>query len=197
MSGKSAKRERRQGGDREKRIVRRMPIERAAWTPFESVAIEVDGATGEERPPAHPSWVNSRYYVTAIPVILPGAPIDELKRAQGGVMGPVGGVELTIKERERFPYHDWRDLQRIKSELLGDEWEAVELYPAESRLVDTADQWWLYCWPPGHSLPFGMRGRAVTEVDNPGGSQRVFDAHTKPKDLGKFDELFKSRRDQS
>jgi hypothetical protein len=40
--------------------------------------------------------------------------------------------------------HDWRDLQRIKNELVGPECEAVELYPAESRLVDTANQYHLW-----------------------------------------------------
>jgi hypothetical protein len=35
--------------------------------------------------------------------------------------------------------HDWRELQRIKNEIVGDEIEAVELYPAESRLLDTAN----------------------------------------------------------
>jgi hypothetical protein len=38
----------------------------------------------------------------------------------------------------------WRDLQRIKNELIGPECEGFELYPAESRLVDTANQYWIW-----------------------------------------------------
>lgn len=55
-----------------------------------------------------------------------------------------GGVHLSIKRIDQEPVHDWRDLQRIKNELIGPECEAVELYPAEERRVDTANQYHLW-----------------------------------------------------
>lgn len=54
------------------------------------------------------------------------------------------GVHLSIRRNDREPIHDWRDLQAIKNQLLGEECEAVELYPAESRRVDAANQFHLW-----------------------------------------------------
>ena len=42
---------------------------------------------------------------------------------------------LSIKLRTKAPIHDWRDLQEIKNLLCGPEREAIEVYPAESRLA--------------------------------------------------------------
>lgn len=70
-------------------------------------------------------------------------------------------VHLSIKRLDKAWIHDWRDLQRIKSELLGPEVEAVELYPAESRLVDEANQYHLWAYPDmpaGTFLPIGWHG---------------------------------------
>src|ERR1700689_1093730 len=54
-------------------------------------------------------------------------------------------VHLSIHDHERSATHDWRDLQRIKNEICGPEEEAIELYPAESRLVDSSNEWHLFC----------------------------------------------------
>jgi len=67
------------------------------------------------------------------------------------------GVHLSIKRIDRAPLHDWRELQQIKNELVGPEYEAVELYPAESRVVDTANQYHLWVIiKPGIRFPFGF-----------------------------------------
>jgi hypothetical protein len=63
---------------------------------------------------------------------------------------------LSIRRQDRRPCRDWRDFQRIKNQLAGDTTEAVELYPAESRLVDSANQFWLWCFTPGTILPIGF-----------------------------------------
>ena len=47
--------------------------------------------------------------------------------------------------------------------------EAVELYPAESRLVDNANQWHLWC-VTGFRFPFGFAERLVSE-ETPGVTQ--------------------------
>jgi len=75
-----------------------------------------------------------------------------------------GSVHLSIKRNDRNPVHDWRDLQEIKNQLVGPECEGVELYPAESRRVDTANQYHIYCvTDPKFRFPFGFTDRFVTE----------------------------------
>jgi hypothetical protein len=78
---------------------------------------------------------------------------------------------LSIRRNDRGADFPWRDLQRMKSELAGDEVEAVELFPAESRLMDTANQRWLWCLPPGQKFPFGYR--APRNVSGPEEAARV------------------------
>lgn len=106
-------------------------------------------------------FVNSRYQVNMreIPADDGGAPL----------------VHLSIKRRDKATVHDWRDLQRIKNELCGPEREAVEIYPAESRLVDTANQYHLWVLPEGSRVPFGFDERLVTETPGGNSVQRPFE----------------------
>jgi hypothetical protein len=90
---------------------------------------------------------------------------------------PVPMVQLNIRRRDGKPiFRDWRHFQWIKNELVGEECEAVELYPAESRLVDTSNKYHLWCFTdPTYRLPFGMQERDVIENDHakkPGHRQR-------------------------
>ena len=71
---------------------------------------------------------------------------------------------LSIKRIDQAPVHDWRDLQRIKDELVGPECEGIEIYPAQSRLVDTATQYHLWCVrDPAYRFPFGFTERLVSD----------------------------------
>jgi hypothetical protein len=92
---------------------------------------------------------------------------------------PVPVTHLSIRRNDRKTMRDWRDLQRIKNELCGYECEAVELFPAESRLVDTANQFHLWCLPRGARFPFGFDFRSVLDHDEApfvtGAVQRPFD----------------------
>jgi hypothetical protein len=73
-----------------------------------------------------------------------------------------GRRHLSIKRIDQEPVHDWRDLQRIKNELLGVECEAVELYPAEGRRVDTANQYHLWGFAdPAFRFGFGFDQRVI------------------------------------
>jgi hypothetical protein len=88
---------------------------------------------------------------------------------------------LSIKRRDKAPIHDWRDLQRIKNDLIGEENEAVELYPAESRLCDSANQYHLWVLAdPELRFPFGYNERFVAEGNWEGSKQRPFEV--KPAD---------------
>jgi hypothetical protein len=51
---------------------------------------------------------------------------------------------LSVKRLDKEPIMDWRDLQAIKSQLCGAEAEAIQLFPAESRVVDTSNQYHLW-----------------------------------------------------
>jgi hypothetical protein len=65
--------------------------------------------------------------------------------------------------------------QAIKNGIVGEECEAVELYPAESRLVDTANQYHLWALPSDlMRFPFGFRERSVTETALGKSKQRAF-----------------------
>jgi hypothetical protein len=83
---------------------------------------------------------------------------------------------LSIKRADREPIRDWRILQAIKNGIVGEEVEAVELYPAESRLVDTANQYHLFALTsPAIRFPFGYRDRLVTETPMGKSKQRPFE----------------------
>jgi len=90
-------------------------------------------------------------------------------------------LHLSIKTLDKSTYRDWRDYQRIKNELVGPEYEAVELYPAESRLMDTSNQYHMWCFPE-FKFPFGYKYREVCEdTGDTGAEQRPFEL--KPTDL--------------
>src|ERR1017187_6293119 len=72
-------------------------------------------------------------------------------------------IELSVRREDRRPIFDWRDMQLIKNEFFGPENEMVQLFPAESRLVDTSNQYWFYGYADGKRFPFGMEERALSE----------------------------------
>lgn len=84
-------------------------------------------------------------------------------------------IHLSIRRQDRQPCRDWRDFQRIKNQLAGPEWEAMEIYPAESRLVDMANQYHLWCF--AFELGVGFQNRLVgnqaqADIMSPGAVQR-------------------------
>lgn len=141
------------------------------WTPF------VPGSI----PPGHPSYaipnaivLNSIYQVSVFLQCV--EPYGEI-------------VHLSIKTHDRQPRHDWRELQRIKNEICGAECEGVEIFPAESRLVDTANQYHLYVFRD-HRLPFGFQERLVSEESGVAGAvQRPFPKDARPDDLSTPDDI--------
>lgn len=105
-------------------------------------------------------WGNDRYIVV-------------VDRDPGGDVS-----QLSIRRHDRKAARDWRDFQRIKTQLAGPEVEAVELYPAESRVVDTTNQFHLWCVPPGVKIAIGFEnGMRLDPGEGPemGAIQRPFD----------------------
>lgn len=78
-----------------------------------------------------------------------------------------GMTWLSIRHNDRKAIRDWRHFQRIKNELCGPEREGIELYPAESRLVDEANQYHLWVLPEGMRVPVGF-GERMVGVDEEG-----------------------------
>ena len=73
---------------------------------------------------------------------------------------------LSIKRIDKESIHDWREFQEIKNQLVGEECEGVELYPAESRKVDAANQYHLFVWDdPTFRIGFGFNERLVSGED--------------------------------
>lgn len=94
-------------------------------------------------------WLNNLYVV-----------LVERRPEDGSV------CELSIRRKDREPSHDWRHFQRIKNEIAGAEVEALELYPAMSRLMDTANQYYLWCQPPGEKIYAGYEHGSVKDTDD-------------------------------
>lgn len=76
--------------------------------------------------------------------------------------GREGMMQLSIHRMDRRPIGNWRIMQQIKNEVAGPDREAIEIYPAESRLVDTSNEYHLWVMPIGGTLPMGFSTGAVT-----------------------------------
>ncbi len=73
---------------------------------------------------------------------------------------------LSIKRRDRDVIRDWRELQAIKNAIVGPEHEGFELYPAESRLCDTANQFHLFVFMQTTvRMPVGFAVREVAGAE--------------------------------
>ena len=85
---------------------------------------------------------------------------------------------LSIKRRDKEVIHDWREMQEIKNLIVGPENEGFEIYPAESRLVDTSNQYHLWVFVnPKVRMPVGWAKREVLtpeQIEGTGAKQRAF-----------------------
>ena len=77
---------------------------------------------------------------------------------------------LSVQRHDGQPCRNWRHLQQLKNELFGPRHEAVELYPAEDRLVDAGNEYHLWVHAdPTYRFPLGFqKGRWVHESPAPG-----------------------------
>jgi hypothetical protein len=92
--------------------------------------------------------------------------LNDLYRVQVRDVAPF--VQLDITRRDGNICSNWRHFQQIKNELVGPECEGVELFPAESRLVDTANQYHLWVMPNArYRFPFGYGNRLVLDTPVP------------------------------
>jgi hypothetical protein len=167
------------------------------WEPFEAVADTADkysavaafaGVPAEElqqempRPGcARQGFRNNKYYVV----------VETLSP-----QGLTGELHLSITRNDRSAAHDWRDFQRIKNELCGFEREACELYPAQSRLYDTANTFHLWVMAEGDRVPVGYNSQTVLDSDVAAAlniKQRPFSSDDPSRDLCLTKEQFKQK----
>lgn len=82
---------------------------------------------------------------------------------------------LSIRRDDREPIRDWRHMQAIKNQICGRNHEGIELYPAEARLVDTANQYHIWVFAdPNMMWPVGWTDRLTHDDLDPdmGAKQR-------------------------
>jgi hypothetical protein len=115
-------------------------------------------------------WVNDIYQV-----MVRRATVDP-------VFGSASMIQIGIHTHSGTARHDWREFQEIKNQVAGDECEAFELYPAESRLLDPSNYYTLWCFPGlKRGIKVGKReGRWVLDADEALAPQRGFGEALKP-----------------
>lgn len=93
--------------------------------------------------------------------------------------GPWARIGISCDDGK--PRHDWRVFQCIKNQVVGPEWWALELYPAESQLIDPSNYYLLWAAP---NLPFGERlGRVLAGPKNTVAPQRGWHPDDEPPEV--------------
>jgi hypothetical protein len=93
-----------------------------------------------------------------------------------------GMIQIGINALDGTARHDWREFQMIKNQIAGDECEAFELYPAESRLMDPSNYYTLWCFPGLRRIKVGIdEGRRVFNADEAIAPQRGFEVKREPR----------------
>lgn len=138
-------------------------IRQDKWTSFEKIKVARPEEIGTDE-----CYINSRYQVW----VYRGKQVPQ-------DFGWYELIWLSIKRLDKEPIHDWRDLQRIKNELVGEKNEGVELYPNEERLQDECNQFHLWVLADEKEcFPFGWTERRTggkRQAEIAGGKQRPFD----------------------
>lgn len=128
------------------------PTSTSLWTDFEMVYPVVDG-TPVELEEGEQYWRNS-FYTVMVKHIVPSE----------GVEGP---VRLDIRHNQDKAIREWKHLQRIKNELVGEEREAMEIFPPQSMIANMSNMHNLFVTPVGVSSVYvydeKMRNHNVTD----------------------------------
>jgi hypothetical protein len=98
----------------------------------------------QEGYPCH-VWENARY----------SCRVTFLPRSHGTLFGHEV-VRLGIQNEDQSARRDWRDFMAIKRDVLGPDWEAIELYPHDGRICDPSNYFILYAIRG--EFPFGIAG---------------------------------------
>ena len=103
--------------------------------------------------------------------------------ASGWILDGGPWMRIGISSPDGEPRHDWRAFQKIKNQIAGNEWWAMELYPAESQLIDPSNYFLLWA---ALTLPFGDRiGRVLAGPKNAIAPQRGWHTDDEPEEVRK------------
>jgi hypothetical protein len=140
------------------------------WTPLQFVPLHADHPARKTKDLSRHDemYRNSTHTVLVYP-----------NNASEGLADPMDGwVTLSIKRNDRKAECDWRIFMRIKNEIVGPEREAFQLFPCMERVVDTANQYFLFVVPKGYVIQAGQMEQEVSDSEraNPMGAvQRDFE----------------------
>ncbi len=113
----------------ERKLLRRMAQKWGEWEERSHLASHPHAPEGCVQ-----CWVNNKYSVQLI--------------ARGEL------EVLMVRRHDEGDEYPWRDLQRIKNELVGEDREAVQVFPKQGEVVDVADMAHIWLVPVGQPLPY-------------------------------------------
>lgn len=157
---------------------RDIPHDQRPWRPFVDTIPWSNGRPDPGRLQGFERFFANSHYLVFTREIEPSSEYDRDKITVDDPDAPVM-VHLSLRTVENDVRHDWREMQRVKNEVLGPDWEGVEMYPSEARVVDTANQYHLWCIQPPAIFPFGFNhSLRLDDGEHPaslvGGAQRAF-----------------------
>lgn len=78
-----------------------------------------------------------------------------------------GAMHLSLHRHDRAAVRDWRHLQQIKNEVAGAHRTAIEVFPPEEHLFDTANEYHLWVLPEDFTLPFVVKsGKSLMQPED-------------------------------
>lgn len=127
------------------------------WQPMRRLTPEEHPLLQADAPDGAPDevWMNDRFEVSVwrnFRCVEPDGPLADY---------------LSIKAKDKDASHDWRHFQTIKNDICGYERYGIEVYPPESVLQDTVNQYHVFVMPEGQALPFGFFTRREVDDSTP------------------------------
>lgn len=59
-------------------------------------------------------------------------------------------IKVLVQKHDDTPFiNHWAEMQNIKNEIFGKETVAIEYYPAESKLINLHNIYWMWIYPEG------------------------------------------------
>ena len=74
-------------------------------------------------------------------------------------------IWLSLRRQDRSALLDWREIQQIKDQLIGEDCEAVQLFPRKERVVDASNQFHIFgVANPEMSFAFGFPTGGISQA---------------------------------
>ena len=96
------------------------------------------------------------------------------------------GFKVTCDGSKGF---SWSEKQQIKNEIFGENRVAVEVFPKQNKLVDTADVYHLWIFDKKFELPFGIHPKEIQHAINRGSVPLSLD------ELNRLKEYYENNRE--